>query len=151
MKWDMPIGPIPTKDPALPTLVIGTANPDLAVILENSANVGQHLLWIDRMFQHVGKHDHVVEIGWLKFLEKTCVNDETIFARNVGGVVFSHALEARGPDQRTNPGAIARYGKVPILGALPYILNDIELPEITERFLLLEDIFRLIHIHPPAL
>jgi dethiobiotin synthetase len=37
----------------------------------------------------------------------------------VAGVVFSRTSDTRGPDEATNPEAIARHGGVEILGALP--------------------------------
>src|SRR4029453_18435065 len=37
----------------------------------------------------------------------------------VVGVIFSRTAETEGPDERSNPDTVARYGDVPILGTLP--------------------------------
>lgn len=41
----------------------------------------------------------------------------------VAGVVFSRASELAGPDEPSNPGAIARHGQVEILGTLPRLTD----------------------------
>jgi dethiobiotin synthetase len=70
----------------------------------------------------------------------------------VAGVILTRASETAGPDEPTNPGAIARYGKTHILGALPHIRasDDAAIDAEAERFLLLDDIFRLGQIQPRA-
>lgn len=69
----------------------------------------------------------------------------------VAGVVFSRAVETHGPEEPTNPVAIATYGKVPILGALPHVADIDAVDDVAERFLLVDDILRLLQIQPRAL
>jgi len=38
----------------------------------------------------------------------------------VAGVVLSRARDSAGPEEPTNPEAIATYGRVPILGSFPH-------------------------------
>ena len=74
---------------------------------------------------------------------------------HVAGVIFSRAVETAGADEPTNPHAIAHYGKTHILGALPHLAPETTTPstidEVAERFLLVDDIFRLCQIQPRSL
>lgn len=40
---------------------------------------------------------------------------------SVAGVILSRAIETHGPEESTNPEAIASYGAVPILGQVPHL------------------------------
>ena len=62
------------------------------------------------------------------------------------GVIFSRTREAEGPDEPSNPAAIARYGEVPILGVLPRLTGQ-DLPQLAEaaaRHLALDRLLSLI-------
>ena len=50
----------------------------------------------------------------------------------VAGVVLSRAVESAGADEATNPGAIARHGRVTILGVFPH---GRDADEVAERVL----------------
>jgi dethiobiotin synthetase len=60
----------------------------------------------------------------------------------VAGVILTRAVDRYGPDEPSNPIAIATWGKVPILGALPHVVDPAQIDETAERFLLLDDIFQ---------
>jgi dethiobiotin synthetase len=67
------------------------------------------------------------------------------------GVILTHSTDSRGADENTNPGAIATRGRTHILGALPYVAdatNPSSIDEAFERFVLLDDLFRLIQTQP---
>jgi dethiobiotin synthetase len=71
----------------------------------------------------------------------------------VAGVILTRATDSHGADEASNPLAIATWGKTHILGALPHVrdgASDGEIDEIAERFLLLDDIFKLCQIQPRA-
>jgi dethiobiotin synthetase len=66
------------------------------------------------------------------------------------GVILTRAVDSHGADEASNPMAIATYGKLPILGALPHVADSAQLDETAERFLLVDDILRLCQIQPRA-
>jgi dethiobiotin synthetase len=71
----------------------------------------------------------------------------------VAGVILTRATDTHGADEASNPLAIATWGKTHILGALPHVshgASDAAIDEIAERFLLLDDIFKLCQIQPRA-
>jgi dethiobiotin synthetase len=68
----------------------------------------------------------------------------------VAGVILTRAVDSYGPDEASNPLAIATWGKVPILGALPHVADATQIDEATERFLLLDDIFARCQVQPRA-
>jgi dethiobiotin synthetase len=64
----------------------------------------------------------------------------------VAGVIFSRALETTGPDEPTNPTAIARHGEVEILGTLPRLtsLDPSALADAAERHLAIDRLLSLL-------
>jgi dethiobiotin synthetase len=64
----------------------------------------------------------------------------------VVGVVFSRANESQGPDEPSNPGAIARHGQVEILGTLPQLSDALPaaLGDAAEQHLDLDRLLSLI-------
>lgn len=70
---------------------------------------------------------------------------------DVLGVILTRAVETSGPDEPSNPGAIATRGKTHILGALPHVADSSAVDETFERFVLVEDLLRLIQTQPRAL
>ncbi len=67
---------------------------------------------------------------------------------DVLGVILTRATDTHGPDESSNPGAIAHRGRTHILGALPHVTDAAAIDETFERFVLLEDLFRLIQTQP---
>jgi dethiobiotin synthetase len=67
---------------------------------------------------------------------------------DVLGVILTHANESHGPDENSNPVAIATRGRTHILGALPYVADETAIDETFERFVLVEDLLRLIQTQP---
>lgn len=68
----------------------------------------------------------------------------------VAGVILCRAIDSHGDDEASNPMAIATWGKVPILGALPHVADAAQQEATAERFLLIDDILRLTQIQPRA-
>jgi dethiobiotin synthetase len=66
----------------------------------------------------------------------------------VAGVVLTRAVDSTGPDEASNPAAIATRGRTHLLGALPHVADPAAVDELAERFLLLDDLFRLAQIQP---
>ena len=65
-------------------------------------------------------------------------------------VLQSRATDSHGPDEASNPLAIATIGKTHILGALPHVADDTTLDKVAERFLLIDDILQLCQTQPRA-
>jgi dethiobiotin synthetase len=64
----------------------------------------------------------------------------------VAGVVFSRAHEVAGPDEPSNPAAIAKHGEVEILGTLPMLTDALPgaLADAAEEHLELDRLLSLI-------
>ena len=64
----------------------------------------------------------VVARASLGTVNHTLLTIEAARARGlaIAGVVICRAVDSAGPDEPTNPDAIASYGRVPILGRFPY-------------------------------
>jgi dethiobiotin synthetase len=64
------------------------------------------------------------------------------------GVILTHASDSHGPDESSNPVAIAKIGRTHILGALPYVPDGDTVDETFERFVLVDDLLRLAQTQP---
>jgi dethiobiotin synthetase len=92
----------------------------------------------------------VVARASLGTVNHTLLTIEAARARQLGvlGVVLTRASDTHGPDENSNPGAIAHRGRTHILGALPHVTDPATIDETFERFVLLDDVFRLIQTQP---
>jgi dethiobiotin synthetase len=66
----------------------------------------------------------------------------------VAGVVFSRVAPPRGPDERSNPEAIARHGRVAIFGTLPQLHPGDDAAALAEQHLDLDGLWRALPNYP---
>src|SRR5580692_1214450 len=84
VKWHMPVDPRASERFSQPASAVRATDPELGARLQVSAKIEQDLLGVERMFQNIRKHNHIVRCRCAEVGRVAHADCEARFSRYVG-------------------------------------------------------------------